>query len=1697
MEVLSAVVTKIAELLVAPIGQWLCYSFDYDNNIKTMEDKLQTLQSRRDSVQHSVDSARRNGEEIEALVTTWLTKADETIEEAREIVPVEERAQPRCSNGACLNLKLRHQLSRKAKKMVQLIDHVLENDKFEKVSYRPALEGEVSRRQMDYMDFVSRMSTDKGLMEALGDANTNVIGLWGMAGAGKTTLVREVARQAKEKMLFDEVAMAYVTQNPDTRRIQGEIADMLDLKLDAETEIGRAYRLRQRLTKHKKTLVILDDIWMKLDLEKIGISTTECKVVLTSRDKNLLSCEMGTQKDFGLEELPENEAWNLFAIKAGDCVKDPHLRCTATEVAKECAGLPIALVTVSKALKNKRISEWKNALEQLRRPAPGHLTRMQSIIYSSIELSYSHLENEEVQHLFLLCAEMSYTINYLDLLKYCYGLGSFHGITTLEEARNRLDSHVRNLKDSCLLLDCPHGSDHCHMHDVVRDVATFIASRDHNMFVVRENSGLKKWPDVDALKRCKTFSIRGGDIHELPNEMECPDLRYFYVYGRDQSLQIPETFFKGMGKVQVLDLTKMKLPSLPSSLSLLGNLQTLCLDQCVLEDIAIIGELRNLVVLSLFSSNLSQLPREIGLLTHLRLLDLSNCSKLEVVPPNVLSSLVELEELYMGNSFVQWETEGPNFERNNASLAELKDLSQLITLEIHITDVRNLPKDLSFEKLERYAISIGDYVWDSSKKREASKTLKLKLNTTFQSEVEIKMLLKRTEALYLDELKGVKSLLNELDRGGFQQLKHLHIQNNQEIKYIINLRISVVAFPALETFFLENMMSLEEICHGQLPFTSFRNLRIVKVQHCDKLKFVFSSSMAWGLKQLEELEVRECSIMGAIVMREEGSIEDTDAFLFPQLRRLALKHLPELISFLSTQKPFITDPREIISDGKFDFHMPILHEQVVFPIARSSCRLAIAQATSRFENLSYLEVQGSSNIKYILSFSTARFMVQLRHLHVLECELVEEILFTEELVVEEITPKTEVLFSRLECLFLKKLPSLERFCVGSNIEFPSLKSLKIECCPKLKTFIFKPVRSSMTVNKELKEMNAEERPHSIMQSFFNEEVMFPILDTLKLSSVNLAEIEQNQNPACSVCRLRNMQATSRFENLTYLEVEGSGNIKYILSFSAARFMVQLKHLHVLECEDLEEILVTEELGVVEEITQEAEVLFPQLECLFLKKLPILKRFCVGHNIEFPSLKKLGIEHCPKLETFISKPLSSGMMISKELKEMNAEESLHSVMHPFFNEEVAFHSLERLVISHVDCLKIIWKNQFTIDSFCKLQFIKVEFCENLLNIFHSNMLTRFQSLETLVVANCGVEEIVAREKGAEAIARFVFPQITHLRLEHLPRLKWFYPGKHASEWPLLKTLTVEGCQKVDLFTSELLSFEETLQESEVEISIKQPLFLVDEATFPNLESLTLAHYHTIWSGQFLEELFCKLKVLQLTSNHNESDVCPPNFVQRLNNLEKLVLHRSFWEEIFPYEELHGQEQHAGKEDAQPSPIVQNLEILEVSECGKLKILAPSSVSFQNLSELEILKCHGLINLVKSSTAKSLVQLKKLSVCECEMITEIVRGDGGEGNDQVITFSKLTSLKLDCLPQLSNFCSGGYSFEFPSLEEVIVSQCQEMKIFTDGVLSTPKLKRVQGTKEDERHWKDDLNTTIHWLWESKLCIPPSNGCSDKGV
>ncbi|PQQ04500.1 putative disease resistance protein [Prunus yedoensis var. nudiflora] len=284
------------------------------------------------------------------------------------------------------------------------------------------------------------------------------------------------------------------------------------------------------------------------------------------------------------------------------------------------------------------------------------------------------------------------------------GLGLVKNVDRVEEARETLLSLVKKLKDSCLLLES-YDDGRVRMHELVRDVAIWIASRDQHALSRAYGDELTEWPDRDFLKKCSAISLNYCKIPKLPEvPWVCPELRFFKLvnHDNDDSLEITGDYFEGMNELKVVDVTGLRIPSLPPSLQSLTILQTLCLDQCVLGDIALVGQLTNLKILSLIHSQVKELPKQIGQLTCLQLLDLTGCSELVLISPGVISSLTRLEDLRMGiNSFKQWEGEGFIDGRRNASIIELKHLSQLTALEIHIPDANILPANLFSDKLER------------------------------------------------------------------------------------------------------------------------------------------------------------------------------------------------------------------------------------------------------------------------------------------------------------------------------------------------------------------------------------------------------------------------------------------------------------------------------------------------------------------------------------------------------------------------------------------------------------------------------------------------------------------------------------------------------------------------------------------------------------------------------------------------------------------------------------------------------------------------------------------------------------------------------------------------------------------------------------------------------------------------------------
>ena len=211
------------------------------------------------------------------------------------------------------------------------------------------------------------------------------------------------------------------------------------------------------------------------------------------------------------------------------------------------------------------------------------------------------------------------------------------------------------------------------------------------------------------------------------------------------------------------------------------------------------------------------------------------------------------------------------------------------------------------------------------------------------------------------------------------------------------------------------------------------------------------------------------------------------------------------------------------------------------------------------------------------------------------------------------------------------------------------------------------------------------------------------------------------------------------------------------------------------------------------------------------------------------------------------------------------------------------------------------------------------------------------------------------------------------------------------------------------------------------------------------------------GGPLEEFCCNLKKLELKKNHGKPSVI------------------------------------VGNENSQPCGTFPDLEAPEVSEFCKLKILAPfSSTSFKNLTKLDVQGFDELISLLTPSMA-SLVQLSYIRISECQRMTEVVANEEGQVGDE-IAFNNLKDLIFDDVPSLIAFYLGDCIIKFPSLVKVTVTNCPKLKIFSNGVLTTPKLKGI-GIKKvhnslTQHLWDGDLNATIKKFWEAnfneKVCF-----------
>ncbi|EEE52094.1 probable disease resistance protein At1g61300 [Oryza sativa Japonica Group] len=685
------------------------------------------------------------------------------------------------------------------------------------------------------MEFGSRNEIVSQIINALKEDKVHIVGVYGPCGIGKSLLVAAILEKMKTQKEFDEVITVDLREKPGLEEIKNSFAKQLGMIYSAKLNAHRAAFLAEKL-KEKKSILFLDNAWESLDLWKMGIPVEECKVIVTTQKIEVCKY-MGAQVEISVDFLTEKESWELCKFKAGV----PDISGTETvegKIAKRCGRLPLALDVIGTVLCGKDKRYWECALSELESSYPLEKAEVLQKIYMPLESSYNHLEGDEKKSLFLLCSLFpgGHKISKNELTSYWTGEDIFNEFNTLEETRRKLHMRITDIEDSFLLL--PINYTKCvMMHDIVRDVAVFIASRFCEQFAAPYEIAEDKINE--KFKTCKRVSFINTSIEKLTAPV-CEHLQLLLLRNNSSLHELPENFFQSMQQLAVLDMSNSSIHSLLLSTKDLAAVRTLCLnDSKVSRGIWLVSSLENLRVLSLAGCSIDSLPEQLGNLKKLRLLDLSSMESLEILE-GLISKLRYLEELYVDTSKV-----------TAYLMIEIDDLLRLRCLQLFIKDVSVLSlNDQIFRidfvrKLKSYII-YTELQWITLVKSHR-KNLYLKGVTTIGDWV-VDALLGEIENLILDSCFEEESTMLHFTAlsciSTFRVLKILRLTNCNGLTHLVWCDDQKqFAFHNLEELHITKCDSLRSVIHFQS--TTLR-----------KLDFVLVARVAAMLSNLERLTLK-------------------------------------------------------------------------------------------------------------------------------------------------------------------------------------------------------------------------------------------------------------------------------------------------------------------------------------------------------------------------------------------------------------------------------------------------------------------------------------------------------------------------------------------------------------------------------------------------------------------------------------------------------------------------------------------------------------------------------------------------------------------------------------------------------------------------------------------------------------------------
>nr|XP_043632926.1 probable disease resistance protein At4g27220 [Erigeron canadensis] len=1288
MDFLSAIVGPVVESLLVPVKKHLGYLFSSTKHVGNMTTKMKQLDGASDDVKKHMETNNISNLEIPTGVPDWLEEVKKIKEDAERISS---------DVDGCFNLKTTYRAGRKAFKSSLKIEALIKenNETIWRDAQIPL--GKVSSKLASTSDgdahnyFKSREEIFKEALSLLQqDQKAQVIALCGMGGVGKTTMMEQLKKAVEDKKMFDWVVkVVIIGQKINILSIQQTVAEYIKLQLTETDKTARADRLRVTFKKmsqeSKKVLVVLDDVWDKVELKDIGLSPLPngFKILLTSRDENVctqIAIEANSDlRVVRVKVMEKSEANNFFCHISE--VSHPELKDIGSKIVRRCGFLPLAIKLIATNLKSQEKSVWRDTLRRLKK------NDLDKNVQSIIDISYNFIAEEDAKAIFLLCGLFpdDFNIPVEDLTRYAWGLKLLNEVNTMEEARDRTKTCVCKLKKANLLMD----SDYLEcvkMHDLVLAFVVGKVSKGDHPWIINHGD-VSNWSTTEMNESCRSISLTCTGMSEFPSDFNYPNVSLLRLMNGDKSLKFPDNFYEKMENLQVMAFEKLHYPLLPTSLQCSTTLRTLCLHKCSLMfDCSPIGDhLLNLEVLSFAHSGIRYLPSAIGNLVKLKLLDLTGCMDLRM-DEGVLKNLVKLEELYMRVA----NKKGIKFTDTNYK--ELGERSKnLSALEVEFIENNPHSKNMSYNKLERFKISIGRYLESDYSVKEmhsSENTLKFKVKKKDELlESGMIELFSKTEVLYLEAGSG--------------------------------------------------MNNLEEVLPKSVPRHSlFYNLRVLYIHNCADLRYLFTVPVARGLVKLESLRIWNCPVMEALVYSEENGIEE---IRFQGLKRLYLRdlpkleglscntnniviHLPQLVTLDLNGLPNLTSiypageyKSSIMSSGSSTIIKPFFNKQAMIP---PRLEILIINNMEALKNiwpevvddvtcccsLREISVEKCADLRYLFTVPVARGLLKLERLSIWNCPVMEALVYSEENGIEEIR------FQGLKHLYLEDLPKLEGLSSNTNnivIHLPQLVTLDLDGLPNL---------TSIYPAGEYKSSIMSSGSSTIIKPFFNKQAMIPP----RLERLEIYRMEALKNiwpevvdDATCCCSLRD------------ISVEKCADLGYLFTVPVARGLLKLEHLTIEECPVMEALVYSEENGI-------DEIRFQGLKYLCLSDLPKLEGLSSNTNnivIHLPQLVTLDLHGLPNLTSIYP---------AGEYKSSIMSSGSSTIIKPFFNKQAMIPPrLERLEIYRMEALKNIWPE--VVDDAtccCSLRYIEVGSCDNLVNVFPRNPMPLLPHLERIYVKNCG-------------------------------------------------------------------------------------------------------------------------------------------------------------------------------------------------------------------------------------------------------------------------------------------------------------------------------------------------------------------------